>query len=171
MNKAIFLDRDWVLNIDKSYVHKLCDLEVFKWNKEALKGLRELWYLLIVVTNQSWIARWYYTINECEKFNTELEKVLDIKFDEIYICPHSSVDNCNCRKPKNIHLMKAFDKYWIDFKKSYFVWDKSSDILCWKSVWTKTVFINSSIYHSDIESDLKVKNLLEFYNIIKNDLQ
>ncbi len=62
-NKAIFLDRDWTINYDYSYVYKLEDLKILDWAKEWLENLKALWYLLILVTNQSWIWRcrsWSY---------------------------------------------------------------------------------------------------------------
>ena len=73
-NKAIFLDRDWTLNYDYSYVYKLEDLKILDWVKEGLEYLKSLWYLLILVTNQSWIWRWYYTLEDCNNFNNKLQK-------------------------------------------------------------------------------------------------
>lgn len=170
MNKVIFLDRDGVLNVDYNYVYEISKLKIIDWNKEALKWLKELGFLLIVVSNQSWVGRFYYTMKDVNNFNLELEKQLAIKFDEIYICPHIPENCCECRKPNVYNLEKSKKKYNIDFKKSYFVWDKESDIICWKNVWCKTVFINSWQYEINIKSDYTVSNLLEFYNKIKNDL-
>jgi len=169
MKKAIFLDRDWVLNIDKNYVYKVEDLEIIDWVKEALKWLKNMGFLLIVVSNQSWIWRWYFKLNDCLNFNIELEKKLEINFDDIYICPHTKEDNCNCRKPKIWNLLLAQKKFWIDFKSSYLIWDKESDILAWKNAWIKTVLVNSEQYKTEIQPDYKVNNLLNFYNILKND--
>lgn len=74
MNKVIFIDRDWALNYDYSYVYKLEDLKILNWVKEGLDYLKSLWDLLILVTNQSWIWRWYYTLEDYNNFNNELEK-------------------------------------------------------------------------------------------------
>ena len=106
-NKAIFLDRDWTINQDFSYVYKIQDLKLLDWVKEGLLGLKNLWYKLILITNQSWIWRWYYSIEDCNKFNEELQKQLWFNFDWIYICPHSPDDNCVCRKPNTTLVENA----------------------------------------------------------------
>jgi D,D-heptose 1,7-bisphosphate phosphatase len=169
-SKAIFLDRDWVLNYDSNYVYKLEDLIVLPWNIEAISILKKLWYILIVVTNQSWISRGYYTIDECNKFNKQLEFELNVKFDEIYVCPHHKSEMCECRKPKIYNILDAKSKYNLDLQNSYFVWDKSSDVQCWLNAWLKTVYIINNQYSLDTESDYMVWSLLEFANILKNDI-
>jgi len=168
MKKAIFLDRDWTINVETWYTHKISDLKILDWAKEWLKELKENWFLLIIITNQSGIWRWYYNLKDCEKFNKELEKKIQIKFDAIYICPHKKEDNCKCRKPWIFNLIEAQKKFDIDFKKSYFLWDKESDILIWRKVWCKTVFIKNNNYKTNIEPDYKCDNILEFSNEITN---
>ncbi len=166
-NKAIFLDRDWTLNYDYSYVYKLEDLKILNWVKEGLDNLKSLWYLLILVTNQSWIWRWYYSLQDCNKFNDELQKQLWIKFDAIYICPHTPEDNCNCRKPKPQLVKNAIKDFNLDINQCYFVWDKDSDIQTWINIWCKTVLIKNDLYNNTINPDIKVSSLLEFSNILK----
>lgn len=166
-NKAIFLDRDWTINYDYSYVYKLKDLKILDWAKEGLETLKSLWYLLIIVTNQSWIWRWYYTLEDCNKFNEELQKQLWIKFDEIYICPHIKGNNCKCRKPNTLFIEKAIKKFKLNIEQCYMVWDKESDIEMWKNVWCKTVLINKSHYECNLKPDFLVNTILEFSNLIK----
>ncbi len=91
MNKAIFLDRDGTINVDKAYVYKIEDWEFIDGVKEALKILQSLGYKLIVITNQSGIARGYYTKNDAEKLFDYMTKELkkeDINIEKIYYCPH-----------------------------------------------------------------------------------
>jgi D,D-heptose 1,7-bisphosphate phosphatase len=166
-NKAIFLDRDWTINQDFSYVYKIEDLKLLEWAKEWLNELKNLWYKLIIITNQSWIWRWYYTMKDCNKFNEELETQLWLKFDWIYICPHSPDDNCECRKPKTLLVEKAIKDFNLDINQCYFVWDKESDIETGINVWCKTVVINGSNYKCNIEPDFCVNDLLEFAEMIK----
>ena len=166
-NKAIFLDRDWTINYDFSYVYKLEDLKILDWAKEGLKNLKNLWYKLILITNQSWIWRWYYTMEDCNNFNNELQKQLWINFDWIYICPHSPADNCNCRKPKNLLIENAVKDFYLDLSQCFFVWDKDSDTQTWINSWCKTVLIKNDIYKNSIKPDIEVESLLEFSNMIK----
>ena len=165
-NKAIFLDRDWTINYDYSYVYKLEDLKILDWAKEGLHKLKDLWYKLILVTNQSWIWRWYYTLEECNIFNKELQKQLWIKFDWIYICPHSPDEKCECRKPNTKLIDQAVKDFDLDINQCYFVWDKDSDINTWINVWCKTVLIKNDVYENHIKPDMEVASLQEFSNLL-----
>ncbi len=166
-NKAIFLDRDWTINQDFSYVYKIEDLRILDWAKEWLTELRNLWYKLIIITNQSWIWRWYYTMEDCNKFNEELENQLWLKFDWIYICPHSPDENCECRKPKTLLVKNAIKDFDLDVSLCFFVGDKESDIQTGIKAWCKTVLINGSNYKCNLKPDFCVNNLLEFSWMIK----
>ena len=91
MKKAIFLDRDGTLNIEKEYLYQEKDLEFEKGVIEALSIFRDLGYLLIVVTNQSGIARNYYTEEDLEIFHQAFQRRLSffgLKIDKFYYCPH-----------------------------------------------------------------------------------
>ena len=166
-NKAIFLDRDWTLNYDWWYLHKVEDVKILSWVKEWLQILKDLWYKLIVISNQSWIWRWYFKIEDCNNFNAELEKQLWIKFDAIYICPHWPDEKCACRKPKTLLVEKAIKKFNLDVSKCYFVWDKESDVQMWINWWCKTVLIKNSQYECNMSADYVVDTILEFAEMIK----
>lgn len=166
-NKAIFLDRDWTINQDFSYVYKIENLKLLDWAKDGLLELKNLWYKLILITNQSWIWRWYYTLGDSEKFNKELEKQLWLKFDWIYTCPHSPDENCGCRKPNTLLIEKAVKKFNLNIYKCFFVWDKESDIQTGINAWCKTVLINDSQYECNLIPDYHVNTLYELAEIIK----
>lgn len=166
-NKAILLDRDWTLNYDYAYVYKPEDLEILDWVKEWLHKLKSLWYKLIIISNQSWIWRWYYTMEDCNKFNEELENQLWIKFDWIYICTHLPHEDCKCRKPKTLLVENAIKDFNLDINQCYFLWDKDSDIQTWINSWCKTVLIKNDVYENTIKADLEVKSILEFSNLVK----
>lgn len=166
-NKAIFLDRDWTINQDFWYVYKLSDLKILDWVKKWLKELKKLWYKLIIITNQSWIWRWYYTLEDCNKFNVELEKQIWIKFDAIYVCPHISEDNCECRKPKTLSVEKAIKNFNLDVHQCFFVWDKESDIQTGINAGCRTVLMNYSPYECNLTPDYLVNNLYELAKVIK----
>lgn len=172
MKKAIFLDRDWTINIDNWYTFKVKELKIIDnniWN--ILKKFKDLGYLLIIVTNQSWIDRWYYSENDFWKFMNAMEKELNIKFDGIYFCPsHPDFSwNSKFRKPNNWMLLKANEDFWIDFNKSFMIWDSISDMIAWKTSWCKTILLwkkESWNKYIDFYSDSweKIEKIILEYN-------
>lgn len=137
---AVFFDRDGVLNEDIGYLYKKED---FKWVQgaiETIKYFNEHAYFVFVITNQSGVARGYYTEADVQKLhewmNAELAKY-DAHIDEFFYCPHHEKGivkeyayDCQCRKPKIGMLNKAFEKYAIDRENSIMIGDKQSDIEC-----------------------------------------
>src|SRR5262245_22110712 len=130
--KAVFLDRDGVLNEavvkdGKPYPPALPkDLHVFPDAARSLARLKELEFLLIVVTNQPDVARGRQTKENCESINNLLHKELPL--DDVYTCFHDSADSCDCRKPKPGLMIRAAQKYGINLKESYLVGDRWRDI-------------------------------------------
>ncbi len=131
MQKAIFLDRDGVINIDKAYVSKIEDFEFCEGVFEALRHFQSLGYLLIIVTNQSGIGRGYYSEEDFQTLTEWMrEQLLHVKIniDAVYHCPHAPEANCVCRKPKSGMFEAAIRAFDIDVKASWMIGDKSSDI-------------------------------------------
>ncbi len=137
-HKAVFFDRDGVLNVDKAYLYKIDELEWIDGALEAIAYLTQSGYLVFVVTNQSGIARGYYTVAEMEKLHrymTETAAVSDGKIEKFYYCPHLpegsvaeyAVD-CACRKPKPGLILQALAEYDIDADKSFLIGDKKRDV-------------------------------------------
>ena len=133
MNKAIFLDRDGTIIIDKSYMHDVGDIELIDNVVKALRLFKQLGFLLVVITNQSGIGRGYYSLKEAEVFNGVLNDILEkkgCKIDSIYMCPHTPQDACQCRKPSPYMVNLAIKEMNIDPLKSYMFGDKDSDVEC-----------------------------------------
>ncbi|WP_394204140.1 D-glycero-beta-D-manno-heptose 1,7-bisphosphate 7-phosphatase [Shewanella waksmanii] len=139
VKRAVFLDRDGVINIDHGYVHKVDDFDYVEGVFEACASLKQMGYLLAVVTNQSGIARGMYSE---EQFHT-LTEWMDwnfadkgVELDGIYYCPHHAdkgvgeykVD-CDCRKPKPGMILSAAQFLKIDLSQSAMVGDKRDDML------------------------------------------
>jgi len=148
--KAAFLDRDGVINIDKGYVHKIENFEFKEGIFELLKLLQEKGFTLFVVTNQSGIARGYYTIKEFENLTeymlNELRKK-GIEIKEVAFCPHHPDENCECRKPKPAMILNLAKKYNIDLKESIMIGDKLSDIKAGESAGIeKNYLVKDSLY-------------------------
>lgn len=133
-NKAVFLDRDGTLNEEKEYLHKWEDFEWLPTVREGLVKLKQAGYLLIVVSNQSGIARGYYTCADVDELHKKINKDLwqkdNILLDSFYYCPHhpdiSAI--CSCRKPASGMILEAMEKYQIDPRQSWLIGDKKIDV-------------------------------------------
>lgn len=138
MRKAIFLDRDGTLNIEKEYLYQEKDLELEEGTIEALQILRDLGYLLLVVTNQSGVARGYYSEEDLISFHEAFQRKLmeqGQKIDKFYYCPHHPEkgigkykQDCNCRKPNPGMLEQGIQEFDIDRESSFMVGDKIADV-------------------------------------------
>ena len=139
MNKAVFLDRDGVINVDHGYVHKVDDFEYIEGVFEACRELKQLGYKLVVVTNQSGIARGMYSEDDFHALTEWMDWNFEdkgVELDGIYYCPHHPQkgigdykQDCDCRKPKSGMLESAASFLKIDFSKSVMVGDKHDDML------------------------------------------
>ncbi|MCK3658319.1 D-glycero-beta-D-manno-heptose-1,7-bisphosphate 7-phosphatase [Pasteurellaceae bacterium Pebbles2] len=137
MNKAIFLDRDGTLNIDHGYVHQIDDFHFIDGSIEALLRLKKMGYLLVLVTNQSGIARGYFSEDQFLQLTEWVDWSLadrGVDLDGIYYCPHhidgkgEYQQDCDCRKPKSGMLLQAIKELRIDPSQSFMVGDKAEDM-------------------------------------------
>ena len=144
-NKAIFLDRDGILNKNRNdYVKNIDELEINPNIGNFVKKLNENGFLIIVVTNQSAINRGLTTHENVEKIHSEIQSFLNnfgTKVDRFYYCPHTPSENCECRKPKSGLLKKAINDFSIDPYNSWMIGDNDSDIISGRSVGCKTIKI------------------------------
>jgi len=133
MNRVLFLDRDGVINVEKEYLFKIEDFKFIEGIFELCRYYIELGYLIIVVTNQSGIARKYYSENDFDVLTQwmidEFSKN-DIVISKVYHCPHhpNISGKCNCRKPNPGMLIKANQEFDVDMSSSIIVGDKERDI-------------------------------------------
>ena len=128
MRPAVFLDRDGTIIKDADYLSSVDELEVFEFAVEALRLLKEKGYLLIVLTNQSGIARGFFDEAAMRTVHDALQMQLDGLIDAIYFCPHGPDDGCDCRKPGVGMIKQAASEHSIDLAKSWIIGDKKSDI-------------------------------------------
>ncbi|MBP3141242.1 D-glycero-beta-D-manno-heptose 1,7-bisphosphate 7-phosphatase [Aliivibrio fischeri] len=136
---AVFIDRDGVINVDHGYVHKRDDFEYIDGVFEATKKFKEMGYLLVLVTNQSGIARGMFTEDQFEILTEWMDwNFADngVDFDGIYYCPHhpeATVEKykeaCDCRKPNPGMLVSAQRFLDIDMKNSIMIGDKKEDMM------------------------------------------
>ena len=162
-NKAIFLDRDGVINIEKNYLYKIEDFEFIDGVFESLNYLESLGFKLFIITNQSGIGRGYYTLADFNKLTSwmiEEFKKNDIKISQVEFCPHTPDENCTCRKPKTQMIDNILANYDIDLESSWLIGDKSSDISCAKNAKIKnTIQVKSGHKFDTSEADFVIEHL------------
>jgi len=143
MKKAVFLDRDGVINKKRSdYVKSLDEFVILKDVPTAIKLLNNNDFLVIVITNQSAVNRGYMSKEDLENIHqfmtTELKKE-NCHIDAIYYCPHSPDENCDCRKPKTKLLADAIHDFSINKDSSWFIGDNDTDVESAKRVGIKSI--------------------------------
>ena len=173
MNKAIFLDRDGVINDTKVSngipvpPKKLEELNILPNVNASLNKLIKLNFKLIVITNQPDVARGKIKKEAVEAINNYLMQKLPL--DTIYTCFHDDVDCCDCRKPKPGSLLKASRTYNLDLSKSFMIGDRWRDIEAGKKAGCKTIFINYDYTEKKPNNyDYKALSLYEASLIIEN---
>ena len=149
--RAVFLDRDGTLNEDPGYLGNPEDLILFPDTGPSLSLLKNKnHFLLIVISNQSGIARGLISDADVVSVNNELNKKLsefNVQIDAFYYCPFhpdfNSEDECACRKPSPKMIIDAASDFNIDLSKSYMVGDSELDILAGINAGVKTVLVNT----------------------------
>jgi D-glycero-D-manno-heptose 1,7-bisphosphate phosphatase len=132
--RAVFLDRDGTLNVDKAYLHAASDWQWIPGAIEAIRLLNDAGLLVIVTTNQSGIARGYYDAAAVQLLHTDVDAWLSVQgahIDGYYFCPHHpdySPIACDCRKPAPGMLLAAARAFDIDLTHSFVVGDSASDV-------------------------------------------
>jgi len=149
-NHAIFLDRDGTLNEDPGYISDPEKLALFPEAGNALALLKKYGFLLIVISNQSGIARGIMTSKDVDAVNEKINTLLSeckVKIDAFYYCPahpdYSTEEECECRKPSTKLLLEAAKEFNVDLAKSYFIGDSVSDIHCGKNAGVKTILVRT----------------------------
>jgi D-glycero-D-manno-heptose 1,7-bisphosphate phosphatase len=166
MNRAVFLDRDGVLN--RALVHdgrpypplRLEELEILPGVLEALDVLRRSGYRLICVTNQPDVARGQLTVAQVDIIHRHLQTKL--KLDAIYMCPHDDDDRCACRKPAPGMLKRGAAEWQVDLTSSYMVGDRWRDIEAGRKAGCTTILVDYGYAEViDSEPDKRVASLAE----------
>ncbi len=156
---------------DVHYCSRSEDFELFPNTSEAIRLLNQSGFKVIVVTNQSGIARGYFTEETLAKIHEKMKKELAKQgayLDAIYYCPHHPDDNCDCRKPKPKLVLQAAREHDIDLEHSFVVGDLKTDIELGKAVGCKTISIGNQlpIDSEDTKPDAIALDLLEATRII-----
>jgi len=133
MQKALFLDRDGVINVEKDYLYKIEDFEFIEGIFELIRHYKTQGYAIFVVTNQSGIARNYYNEEDFSRLTEWMVSAFykqNITIQKVYHCPHHPTisGECSCRKPNAGMLLQAKKEFDIDMQNSLMIGDKERDI-------------------------------------------
>ncbi len=173
-NQAVFLDRDGTIAPDVNYCRRPEDFNLFPGAGEAVKLLNNHGFKVIVITNQSGIARGYFTVQTLEQIHQKMVDELSHSgavLDAIYYCPHHPDDGCECRKPKTALFRQAAHELDIEFGRSFVVGDASIDIEAGKTLGCKTILLTANPKQDDkpTQSDYTANNLIKAAQwILKN---
>ena len=165
MRKAVFLDRDGVLN--RAVVRdgrpyppaSLADLEILAGVSDACTALRHAGFLLVVVTNQPDIARGKQSVHAVDEINEYLKR--ELQLDHVRVCPHDDADRCACRKPAPGLLLDAARDFGIDLGQSFLVGDRWRDIEAGRQAGVRTILIDYQYREKRADASHVVQNLSE----------
>jgi len=176
--RAVFLDRDGVINVNKGFINRFDQIELLPGAAQAIRMINKSDMLAIVITNQPVISRGECTWNELKQIHNAIETQLGKEgayIDDIFVCPHHPDKGfkgehtkykivCECRKPKPGLIIMASEKYNIDISRSYMVGDNSRDIEAGLSAGCKTVLIGKNNLNN--RADHTHSSLLDFVKSI-----
>ncbi|MBK7629889.1 MAG: HAD family hydrolase [Ignavibacteriales bacterium] len=185
LSKAVFLDRDGTLNFDPGYLGDPNDLKLYPDTGQVLSDLKNKYHFkLIVISNQSGVARGLITEEQVISVNNALNKELskfDVQIDAFYYCPFhpdfSVIDDCLCRKPSPKMIFDSAKDFSIDLSKSYFIGDSVVDIKAGAEANLKTILVKtgygaesiSILQNDNYFPSFVAENLTEAFNFIIND--
>lgn len=163
---AVFLDRDGTIVQEVDHLHRVEDIKLFEFTEEALSSLKENNFLVIVVTNQSGIARGYFDESAMHSIHKELDRRYSGLIDGFYFCPHGPDDGCDCRKPNVGMIRQAMSEFSVDLANSWMVGDKKSDIETGFAAGLSTALVLTGYGQTDLASldrmpDIVASDLLE----------
>lgn len=159
-NKALFLDRDGVVNYDYGHVYKVDEFTFILKIIDVIRYFKNIGFKIIIVTNQAGIAKGIYSKADFLSLNDWMLEELKkngAEIDQVYYCPHKNSDGCFCRKPHPGMFLKAIDKFSIDPDKSFMIGDKETDLIAARKAGIKNRFLLE-----------KPENLNEIFNSMKN---
>ncbi len=175
-NKAVFLDRDGTISEDVNYCSCVEDFHMLPTVPAAIRLLNISGYKVVVVTNQSGIARGYFTEETVnlihEKMCGELAQN-NATVDAIYFCPHHPDDDCDCRKPKTGLFKEAAKELQIDLASSYMIGDMQSDIDVGKAAGCGTILVTTGPHkrpENAVPPDYTASSLLSAVEWLLNDI-
>jgi D-glycero-D-manno-heptose 1,7-bisphosphate phosphatase len=183
---AVFVDRDGTINVDVDFLSSPGQLQLIPRSAEAIKVLNDLGIQVIVITNQSGIARGLYSEADLHRVHSAMDEMLKsygATISAYYYCPHHPTDgiapyvkDCECRKPKPGMLLRAKKKFGFDLKRSFIIGDKCVDVQAGKSVGAVAIQVSTGygIEEKDLCAEIRdyyAFDLFEAVQFIKSKLK
>jgi D-glycero-D-manno-heptose 1,7-bisphosphate phosphatase len=169
-NKVAILDRDGTIIVDRHYLNDPEGIEFEAGAVEGLRAMTALGYRLVIVTNQSGIARGLLDVERLEEIHERLRRMLadvDVQLDGIYFCPHGPADGCECRKPKLGLMRRAVDELHFDAADAVVIGDKDSDVEFGRRAGALTMLIDAASGSAGTRADHVVRDLSEAAQILR----
>lgn len=169
MNKAVFLDRDGTIVVDVNYCRRPEELILFPETGKDIKLLNDAAFKVIVMTNQSGIARGYFNENTLQIIHNKMINDLaqySAYIDAIYYCPHHPDEGCECRKPNPKLALQAIRDWNIDCNNSFIIGDRLMDVQLAHAIKCKSILIENNRSREELNNSLFkpnciVRNILE----------
>ncbi|MGD8561006.1 MAG: HAD family hydrolase [Desulfarculaceae bacterium] len=153
--KAVFLDRDGTINHEVHYLSDPGQVRLLPGAGEALARLNQAGFTLVVVTNQSGLARGYFREEDLTKVHAELDRQLTLmgaRIDAYYVCPHlagapvrSLAQVCDCRKPLPGLILRASREMGLDLRDSFMVGDRNRDVACGRAAGLTSILVQTGM--------------------------
>lgn len=174
MDKAVLLDRDGTVVVDKEYGSDPGVLELVPGGCEALKTLSESGYALVIVSNQGGAGMGLFTESDVLAFDGRLREMLaacGVQLAGSYYCLHDPESGCGCRKPETALALRAARELDLDLRRSWIIGDKTSDVMLAKNIGSRSVLVltgkGSRDGRFEVEPDYTAADLLEAARIIR----
>ena len=176
---AVFLDRDGTINVDVDFLSSPSQLQLIPRSAEAIKELNDLGLPVIVITNQSGIARGLYSEDDLHRVHAAMDEMLTrygATISAYYYCPHHPhegiapyVKECECRKPKPGMLLRAKKKFGFDLKRSFIVGDKLVDVQAGKSVGAVAIQVSTGygVEEKDLCADIRDYYAVDLFDAVQ----
>lgn len=186
---AVFLDRDGTINEEMGYINHPERFIIFPFVADSIKIFNNLKLLVIIVTNQSGVARGYFSESMVNQLHRKLVREMSkqgAQIDDIYYCPHHPDEgddhfriDCECRKPKPGMILKAVEEHHIDLKQSYMIGDRYKDVVFAKKLKLKSGLVLTGYGKGEYTYQKKMwsempdfigENLLDIAHIIESQI-
>jgi D-glycero-D-manno-heptose 1,7-bisphosphate phosphatase len=155
---AVFLDRDGTISEDVGYLKDASHFRMFPFAADAIRRLNDATLPVIVITNQSGVGRGFFSESAVRTVHELMRKQLlegGARVDAIYYCPHTSDDDCECRKPKPGMLAQAAREHHLDLRRSFVVGDRYGDVQAAHNVGARGILLRTGYGEAELASDAK----------------